>query len=395
MYQSPANILGIQRFGTRFRGFPAFAQALRQIWLLLFLSISGAFVAHSATAPDTYFISNESTFSNHGDYWYQGFTVYSTSQFVLRFASDYVADAAVLPSAQLNNFTGGRAFTGYGVLSAQFGTRYITLKPGSYCVAVRNRANSGNRYDVELDHRQTAPADSQYRYQFNDIYLNHASYVGANGGYLTQSFTIQSGFRYFMDGGNSGLDTYIIPANQIGNFRSNATFQYYTDYSGVGDTAQPGYYELNLPPGTYYLCFKNSNSIKKAAVYTLERWRIFNQPGNIGLGGSSNWNTSGNYVNIAVGQVVNNNATGTSGSLRLRLWATRSPYSGGTISGYILGTHNLNPLKAGYEYTSVHGYVSYNPPPHGYYYTTITLEQYTTSGWYISDYVTFNGTTNF
>jgi hypothetical protein len=248
---------------------------------------------------------------------------------------------------------------------------------------------------LELDHRQTVPSDSQYRYQFNDVYLNHSAFVVANGGYLTQAFTIQSGFRYFMDGGNSGLDTYIIPASQIANFRDNVTFNYYTDDSGIGDASQPGYYELNLAPGNYYLCFKNNEAIKKGVVYTLERWRIYNQPGNIDLGGSSSWNTSGYYVNIAVGQVVNNNASGTSGSLRLRLWAIRSQYAGGTISGYVLGTRNLNPLQAGYEYTNVHGYVSYNPPPSGYYYTVITLEQYTASGWYISDYVAFNGTTHF
>jgi hypothetical protein len=181
----------------------------------------------------------------------------------------------------------------------------------------------------------------------------------------------------------------------VANFKANTTFQYYTDYSGVGDTAQPGYYELNLAPGTYYLCFRNNSSIKKAAVYTLERWRIYNQPGGIDLSGSSSWNTSGSYVNIAVDKVSNTNAGGSSGSLRLRLWATRSPYAGGSISGYVLGVHNLNPLPAGYYYSTVHGYVPFSRPPSGYYFTTITLEQYTATGWYISDYVTFSGTTHF
>jgi hypothetical protein len=269
------------------------------------------------------------------------------------------------------------------------------LAPGSYYLVVRNRANAANTYDLELDKRQTAPADSQYYYRFNAYYLNHSAYVGANGGYLTQGFTIQPGFRYFLDGGNSGLDTYIIPASQLGNFRSGGTFNYYTDYSGVGDTALPGYYEVTLSPGTYYLCFRNTNSIKKAVTYTMERWRSYNQPGGIALAGPESWNTSGSYVNINVGQVTNNNATGTSGSLRLRLWATSGSYSGGTINGYVLGTRNLNPLPAGYHYSNITGYVSLHRPPSGYYFTTITLEQYTTSGWYISDYVTFSGTSHF
>ena len=32
----------------------------------------------------------------------------------------------------------------------------------------------------------------------------------------------------------------------------------------------------------------------------------------------------------------------TSGSLRLELWATASPYSGGTIQGYILGSYRFS-----------------------------------------------------
>jgi hypothetical protein len=365
-------------------------------WLFVLASLCPVLrPAAAATAPDTFFISSDSTLNGQGAYWYQAFTVSATSSFVLRVACDYTADAAILPAGQLNNFIGGRAFNGYAIFGSTFGTHYVRLGAGSYYVAIRNRANAANQYDLELDKRQTAPADSQHYYRFNDLYLNHAGYVGANGGYLIQPFTIQAGFRYFMDGGNSGLDTYVIPANQVANFKANTTFQYYTDYSGVGDTAQPGYYELNLAPGTYYLCFRNHSSIKKAAVYTLERWRIYNQPGGIDLSGSSSWNTSGSYVNIAVDKVSNTNAGGSSGSLRLRLWATRSPYAGGSISGYVLGVHNLNPLPAGYYYSTVHGYVPFSRPPSGYYFTTITLEQYTATGWYISDYVTFSGTTHF
>lgn len=115
--------------------------------------------------------------------------------------------------------------------------------------------------------------------------------------------------------------------------------------------------------------------------------------GELSLSGDISWNRSGNSVNIAASR-VSNDLDYRTGSLRLQLWATATPYPGGSISGYILGTRPLDPLPAGYYYSDISGNVSFHAPPAGLYYTTVTLEEYD-NGWVIVDYVTFQGQSNF
>ena len=115
----------------------------------------------------------------------------------------------------------------------------------------------------------------------------------------------------------------------------------------------------------------------------------------IDLSGSVSWRTSGTTINMTAGKVANLSSNSSTGSLRLRIWATRSFYSGGSISGYIMGTLNLNPLQAGYYYSNINNTVSYSRPASGTYYTTMTVEEYTNSGWVIRDYINFSGTTRF
>jgi hypothetical protein len=185
----------------------------------------------------------------------------------LRFVSDYRADCAIFLPDQFANFTQNRSFTGYAVFDDQFGVAYVTLAAGTYYVGFRNQSSSANFCRLELDLRLTSLSG----YRFNDIYVQESQYVGRNGGLLWQPFTIQSGIRYFCDGANGGLETYLIPGDQLDNFRNNRQFTYYTTYSGES-TNLPGFYEINLPPGNYYLAFRNQQSIDKALTYSMERW---------------------------------------------------------------------------------------------------------------------------
>src|SRR5262249_24938698 len=117
---------------------------------------------------------------------------------------------------------------------------------------------------------------------------------------------------------------------------------------------------------------------------------------NVSFSGNCTWEINGSSINIEVGRVDNDDPAGSrSGRLRLRLWATSTRYSGGTINGYVLGVHALDPLAGQYYYQNISGYVSYTAPPAGTYYTTITLEEYTGSGYVIRDYLTFDGTSQF
>jgi hypothetical protein len=111
------------------------------------------------------------------------------------------------------------------------------------------------------------------------------------------------------------------------------------------------------------------------------------------MSGNTSWQQNGNRVTLQVDRVSNNSSSATSGSLRLQLWATASPYAGGTISGYILGSYQFSQVLAPNQYySSVTQTVTFTAPPDGTYYTTMTLEEYTASGWVIQDHVTYNTT---
>lgn len=363
------------------------------VWIACLLM---AAATRSEGQVSTYFMDKHGTFNGQGAYWYQGFTLGAQRTLVFRFVSDYSCDAAIVTPSQLSNFTSNQAFSGYGLFSSQIGTKTVTLPAGQYYLCARSRSQGSNTYRMELDYDIQVPKDANHTYSFVDNYIGESRKVSPNGGYLTHGFTIQAGFRYFLDGCNTGLATYIIPGDQLANFRSDQRFTYYTDYSGT-DNALPGLSEIKLPPGTYYLAFRNRNSISKPVTYTMERWRQVATPigGKLDLSGTASWQVSGRAVDIRVGKVSNLATSGRSGSLRLRLWATRSKYSGGSISGYVLGLRRLNPLPGGYSYNSVSGQVLFTRPPSGTYYTTITLEEYTPAGWVVRDHINFRGTSRF
>jgi hypothetical protein len=115
----------------------------------------------------------------------------------------------------------------------------------------------------------------------------------------------------------------------------------------------------------------------------------------IKISGNVSWATSGSSINIKADKIQNLSSSSTSGYLRLRIWATRFRYTGGTINGYVLGTRSLSPLAPSYYYPNISGYVPYTRPPAGTYYTTITVEEYTASGWVIRDYVNFSNLSSF
>jgi uncharacterized protein (TIGR03437 family) len=234
------------------------------------VNVASACTVSGGVANDTMFVSNNGTLSNAGSSWYQSFSLGAATTFDFRVASDYKVQASIFAPDQLNAFINNQAFGGYASFNYTYGTKTsLTLAAGTYYVGIRNGVSAANSYDLELDYAMSIPGAS-----YVDTYLNQAVSVDPNGGVLWQPFTVQCGFRYLMDGGNSGLETYIIPGNQLTAFQNNQTFYYYTDYSSPGvDNAQPGFYEVKLPPGDYYLVFHNSSAITKTAVYTMERFR--------------------------------------------------------------------------------------------------------------------------
>ncbi len=113
------------------------------------------------------------------------------------------------------------------------------------------------------------------------------------------------------------------------------------------------------------------------------------------LDGTFGYSISGTRLTLDLGKIVNDRDGGKSGSLRVQLWATASPYSGGDIYGYILGTKNIGQLEGGYYFHSMSASTTYKRPPTGTYYVTLTLEEYTSAGFVIVDFLTFSGAKTF
>ena len=92
--------------------------------------------------------------------------------------------------------------------------------------------------------------------------------------------------------------------------------------------------------------------------------------------------------------ISNHNYGGSSGTLKVALYATNYPYNGGTINGYKLYETQLDPLDAGYSYNDISntGYCSH--PPSGSYYLTILLLEYDYN-YKIVDYISMDGYTRF
>ncbi len=111
--------------------------------------------------------------------------------------------------------------------------------------------------------------------------------------------------------------------------------------------------------------------------------------GDVRILGLARWQVTGSSVNLYVEQVRNVCNLGTSGSLRLDLWATTTPYAGGTITGYRFGSTVLNPLTGGYAYNNIDRTLTYTKPPDGTYYVTLTLAEYHNGNYLSIDYLNY------
>lgn len=115
---------------------------------------------------------------------------------------------------------------------------------------------------------------------------------------------------------------------------------------------------------------------------------------------------SGYFANgllrLTADKVANNRSSGTSGTLRLSLWATTyKPVYGSTLT-YRLGYYQFSQtLPAGYYFGPVDRTVTYGgDPPAGTYYITMTIDEYDGNTTYLDGYsyhdlVVFTTTTTF
>ncbi len=96
---------------------------------------------------------------------------------------------------------------------------------------------------------------------------------------------------------------------------------------------------------------------------------------------------SGNDLEVTVDRITNLWSTGTSGTLRLELWAFGSAYQGGRQNGHRMGTYQLNPLEANHYYYNISsGTITASFPAEGIWYTALLLTEYRDGNYYVVDY---------
>ena len=112
------------------------------------------------------------------------------------------------------------------------------------------------------------------------------------------------------------------------------------------------------------------------------------------LSGSWGYKIDGKQITLYGDKISNHNNGGRSGTLKLAIYATNYPYSGGSINGYKLYETQLEPLDAGYAYNDIShtGWCTY--PPSGSYSLTILLLEYNYN-YEIVDYISMDSYTKF
>ena len=112
------------------------------------------------------------------------------------------------------------------------------------------------------------------------------------------------------------------------------------------------------------------------------------------LSGNWGYRINGDQITIYGDKIINKNNGGKSGTLKLAIYATNYPYSGGSINGYKLYETQLEPLDGGYAYNDIShtGWCTY--PPSGSYSLTILLLEYNYN-YEIVDYISMDGYTRF
>tara|TARA_Y100001968_G_scaffold333485_1_gene396594 strand:- start:2044 stop:3750 length:1707 start_codon:yes stop_codon:yes gene_type:complete len=159
------------------------------------------------------------------------------------------------------------------------------------------------------------------------------------------------------------------------------------------------------PDGTYYITMLltefNGNDVI-VDYTTFNETRTFSAAGGdsgtgngeLNLSCPCSYNIDNASLSLSVSAVTNNRSGGTSGTLRLKLWATSTRYAGGQITGYELGQLTLGTLEGGFGFNSLENTTAFKSPPDGTYYITLTLTEYKNSD-YIVDYINFDETRTF
>lgn len=156
-----------------------------------------------------------------------------------------------------------------------------------------------------------------------------------------------------------------------------------TFYSNVTRTAS-----FTPPPdGTYWLVLVlsefSSTTCSAPDGYCISDSAVFNSQRTFGgsgiqMVGNFAYQTSGSNLTITVDRIENNLSSGSTGTLRLELWATTTPPArGAAFTGYQLAiTSTLAPLAFNTAYTNIVRNTTWTPPPDGTYWIVLVLSEF-------------------
>jgi hypothetical protein len=220
-----------------------------------------------SVAQSTDFIQWDRRYTRNGEWTVQRFSVTASRlSFRIRAATDLQADIIVFPPSELYRFQRNQSVRGWG-MDNEFGLLTVTLNRGTYYVGTRNQVRNSNRVRLEFDTLLRVPG-----WRFSHYGIMDAGYVPRDGGWWVDEFQVRRNVRHYIDGATTGIETYILPSDEIDPFTDGDAFYYYPAYSGRSST-QPGLYEVRLPFGWYALAFWNSDrSRPRPVVYDEERW---------------------------------------------------------------------------------------------------------------------------
>ncbi|MCG8528573.1 MAG: hypothetical protein MI748_19505 [Opitutales bacterium] len=95
-------------------------------------------------------------------------------------------------------------------------------------------------------------------------------------------------------------------------------------------------------------------------------------------------------VSLSHTKISNDNHQGSTGTIKVSLWAMDHPYEGGQMDGFRVASYTLEGLKAGYWWNDMTKTLNATLPQWSdYYYMAMTVEEYFTEGYRITDWVNF------
>jgi Bacterial Ig domain/Repeat of unknown function (DUF5648) len=127
---------------------------------------------------------------------------------------------------------------------------------------------------------------------------------------------------------------------------------------------------------------KASRTVVLATILLLTGgWSAAASAASVRFVGSVGYSHIATIVLLTADQVHNFDAAGTSGALRIELWATPTPFAGSFTGGYQLASYPLSALAGGATLANIaSGVLPFTSPPSGIWYVAVVLTEQTGAG---------------